>query len=228
MRYAAVVFDHFGTLTPETPRAVWRAHATRSAVPLGIPVDRWAAALDDSFGERATGALGTVEEQFRALARRCGVEPSEAQLAAACAERRAAQRTLFELRPEAGPVLRLLRSSGIRLGVLTDCTVELAEAWPELETSWLVDAVVMSCVTGVRKPDPAMYLAIASELGVPAEECLYVGDGGSRELDGAAKAGMTPVLLRTADWQLNHAYDRPTDWTGGVVTSLRDVPALVL
>ncbi len=51
---------------------------------------------------------------------------------------------------------------------------------------------------GCRKPDPRLYATVAARLGTPAEACWFVGDGGSREHQGALAAGMHPVLVTNA------------------------------
>ena len=56
---------------------------------------------------------------------------------------------------------------------------------------------VFSCTVGIRKPDPRLYRIAITKLRVEADRCLYVGDGGHDELGGAARAGMTAILLQT-------------------------------
>lgn len=69
---AAVVFDFFGTLTPVSPPELWADNAARLAQVLGVPAATLVQALDDSFPERISGALGDVRETLRNLAgRRC-------------------------------------------------------------------------------------------------------------------------------------------------------------
>lgn len=225
MGFSAVVFDFFGTLSPSTPAAVWDEHAARSAAPLGIAAARWRAALDASFPERAVGALGGLPETVLTLARRCGVEPSAEALDAAVAARLGAQRELFVLRPDAVPTLTRLRAMGLRLGVLSDCTPEFADAWPGLEVAPLVDAAVLSCLAGRRKPDPELFRSIAAELGVAPASCLYVGDGGGNELTGASAQGMTAVMLRAPDWTANAAHTREDTWPGPYFSALSDTVA---
>jgi putative hydrolase of the HAD superfamily len=43
------------------------------------------------------------------------------------------------------------------------------------------------------KPDPAIYRLCTDALGVTPEECLFVGDGGSHELEAARSLGMTAL-----------------------------------
>ena len=220
MPVAAVIFDFFGTLTPTTPEHVWDEHARRSAAPLGIAAAAWRQALDESFAERVTGALGDLSATLRELARRCGVQPSQAALADAAAARMRAQRELFAVRDDALAVLTQIKARGLRIGVLSDCTFELAECWPDLAVAGLVDARVLSCEAGRRKPDQTLFLMIASELGVAPADCVYVGDGGGHELSGAAECGMRAVMLRAQDWTANVANAREDDWQGPSVPSL--------
>jgi putative hydrolase of the HAD superfamily len=224
---AAVIFDFFGTLTPSTPTSVWDDHAARSAAPLGIPARAWRAVLDASFPERATGSLGDLTATFRTLARRVGVDPDEEALAAACAARMTAQRELFELRADAVSTLIALRGRGLRLGVLSDCTVELAETWPHLPLAGLVDARVLSCEEGRRKPNPELFRRIADRLSVAPPDCLYVGDGGGGELTGASGCGMRAFMLRAADWADNYAHAREDDWAGPVLLTMTDVLTII-
>jgi len=227
MPFAAVIFDFFGTLTPSTPDHIWHAHTARSAAPLGVDVAAWRQALNDSYGERATGVLGDLPATFRELARRNGIVPDDHALAAACAVRVAAQRELFVFRPDALAVLAEVRSRGHRVGVLSDCTIELAEAWSQLPVADLVDARVLSCEVGRRKPDPELFAMIASRLGVAPRQCLYIGDGGGRELTGASRCGMRAVMLRADDWAVNVAHGREDDWPGPSVPSLSAVLSLL-
>lgn len=228
VRARAVVFDFFGTLTLSTPVAAWDEHAARSARPLGIPGDRWRRALDESWGERATGALGALPETFRVLAARCGVDPGPDALAAAVAARRSCQRLLIRnLRPDAERVLLALRARAVPVGVLSDCSVELAEEWAELPIAVLVSTRVLSCEEGRRKPDPELFRTVARRLGVRPQECLYIGDGGGNELSGASAAGMTAYLLRDRDWDDNQVHDREESWPGPTLSSLLEVLPLL-
>ena len=55
------------------------------------------------------------------------------------------------------------------------------------------DVALISFEQGICKPDLNLYKKMTEELGVKSEECLYVGDGGSKELFAAREAGMHPV-----------------------------------
>jgi pyrophosphatase PpaX len=74
-------------------------------------------------------------------------------------------------------VLVRLREEGRRLGVVTAkrrATVELA--FRRVPVGHLFDTVVGGDETDRHKPDPAPLLLAAERLGVPPEDCAYVGD----------------------------------------------------
>ena len=68
------------------------------------------------------------------------------------------------------------------------------------------DQIVLSYEVNLQKPDVRIYQKAAGLLGVAAEECVFVGDGGSKELEGAKAAGMKAIQ---AKWYTNqHPYKR--------------------
>jgi len=217
---SAVVFDFFGTLTPDTPDEVWLDQASRVAAVIGVDGQTFRTVLHESFPERATGAMGDLPHTMQALAHRLGVQLTAERLKVTCRVRRRAQRELFALRQDALPVIHCLQAMGLKIGVLSDCTTELPEAWPELPVSAVVDAAVFSCIVGILKPDPRLFAQVSADLGVDPADCLYVGDGGGRELSGARAVGMRAVLLTTANRHSNPAYDREEDWDGPSIGSI--------
>jgi putative hydrolase of the HAD superfamily len=219
----AVVFDFYGTLTPFHAVA-WADHVARLAAALGVAPDALAAALDASYPERATGRLGDARQTLRTLAARLAAHPSEDELDEACRMRQGFQESLMRLRPEALPVIGQLRDRGLRIGLVSDCTSELPAAWPRLPLAPLVDAPVFSCVEGTRKPDPRLFRTVAERLGADPAGCLYVGDGGGRELTGSSAIGMHAVLLAGPDWHGSHrVYDREDGWRGARISSLTEL-----
>lgn len=68
------------------------------------------------------------------------------------------------------------------------------------------DAVCLSFDEGIQKPDPAMFERCIERLGVEADACLYVGDGGSNELEAAQRLGMQVVQ---AVWYLKEGINQP-------------------
>ncbi|MEQ4204614.1 HAD family hydrolase [Actinopolymorpha sp. B9G3] len=222
MGHSAVIFDFFGTLTESVTAAERRTGHAEVAAALGVPADDYAEALHRSWPDRARGRHGDLPSTMRWLAAACGVEVDDTSCAAACAVRRRTQRDYVRLRPDAEPVLRTLRERGIAVGLVSDCTLELPEVWNELPIADHVDAPVFSVQIGVKKPDPAIYLRACERLGVEPTDCVYVGDGDSNELVGAATVGMRPRRLLMPDHADAHVFD-PVTWTGDTIASLTAV-----
>ncbi|HEX4701518.1 MAG TPA: HAD family hydrolase [Pseudonocardiaceae bacterium] len=226
MNTRAVVFDYFGTLNPTIVMMVTDAERRAVGVALGVDPDELEAQWRATFVARSTGRTGDLTATLRTLATRAGGAPTDAGLAEAARIRAAAYRRSAQPRPDTVAVLEALRDKGLRLAVVSDCAMELVTIWPALPVADRVDATVFSALVGRRKPDPLMYRLACERLNVPPEDCLYVGDGGSGELTGAATAGMRPVLLADADWSTGHRYDQDT-WHGKAIHELNDVLGLV-
>ncbi len=96
--------------------------------------------------------------------------------------------------------------------------------WKSTPFAPLFDAAVFSCVVKLKKPDPQIYLRACADLRVVPADCLYVGDGSSRELSGAAAVGMHPVLIRAPHEQHPDTFRIDAeDWTSDVIARLSEV-----
>jgi putative hydrolase of the HAD superfamily len=183
--------------------------------------------LDRSFYDRARGGYGSAEETMRWLAEQVGVRPSPRAIRAALAARFAAMRADTTLRSDAVPTLRALRRRGLGTAVVSDCTHELPAFLPTMPVAGLVDVRAYSVEIGQCKPHHAIYLDACVRLGVPPSECLYVGDGGSRELSGAVEVGMTAVRLAAPDLSHHLVFNPEPDWAGPAVTALSELIRMV-
>lgn len=219
----AVVFDFYGTLTPSSPAEAWASNARLLASVLGVEAASLIRVLDETFPDRVSGALGDSRQTMHAIAGRLGVRLDASLLEQAIEVRRVAQEAMLELRSEALEVIAALRASGLRTGLVSDCTHELPAAWPRLAVSALIDAPVFSCVERTRKPDARLFRKVAADLGTDPASCVYVGDGGGKELTGASGVGMRAVLLAGTDWHEHPDPRRETGWTGERIGSLTDL-----
>jgi putative hydrolase of the HAD superfamily len=224
---AAVLFDLWGTLIPQTPRAVRDDVAREMAGDLGVDPAAFAAAYHDSYRERFTGATGTLEETVRALAELCGGAPPADAVSRAASRR--VELTRRHLRPHESTlrVLDELRHAGLALALVSDSSMEAPEVWPATALSSLITVTAFSCLLGVRKPDPAIYLHAVRGLSVEPGDCLYVGDGGGGELTGAAALGMQVLRIRMPDDGPSDRYDDDLAFAGPEIaglTELLDLP----
>jgi putative hydrolase of the HAD superfamily len=99
----------------------------------------------------------------------------------------------FSLYEDALPVLELLRSRGLKLGLVSNGQRDLDEfvAHHGLE----VDAAVGSLAHGRRKPDPSIFQAALERLGATPAETAMVGDSPADDVAGARALGMRALLL---------------------------------
>jgi putative hydrolase of the HAD superfamily len=220
----AVVFDFFGTLTTAVRRGPRHAVIARL---LGCDPDAFFAELDRTFYLRAAGRYGDPIDGLRRVAYAAGGRPRLAELAYAVASRIDAVHADTVLRPEAVPVLSTLRRRGTPVAVVSDCWYELPAFMPRLAISPFLEGCVYSVEVGHCKPHPAMYLEACRQLRFDPDECLYVGDGGSRELSGAGEVGMPAVRLAAPDLAGHLVFRGDSGWSGPVAESLTDVLAMV-
>ena len=226
-RVEAVVFDLFGTLVYEFPRADWDGWLETSAAILESDVDAFKAAWQATGIERQTGHLGDVEENLRTVAARAGAWPTDAQLTEVLDARAEMYRKWFVPRPGAEEVLAGLRADGYPLGLISMCAPDAPAMWRASTLGGAVDVEVFSCDVGLRKPDPEIYLLATERLGVAPQACLYVGDGSYRELSGAAAVGMRSVLIRDPQEEAEMLRPEVEEWEGATIDDLRRIPALL-
>jgi len=88
-----------------------------------------------------------------------------------------------------------LKSSGFRLGVLTNNVRELRHAWwPMLDFANIFDDVVDSHEVGMRKPSRAIYELALNRLGVEAHRTAFLDDAQSN-VDAASALGIHGILV---------------------------------
>ncbi|MDA8395661.1 MAG: HAD family hydrolase [Candidatus Dormibacteraeota bacterium] len=230
MPYRGVIFDLYGTLIDGWTSKEADLRARELGEALEAPLGPFLELMESTYTERATGRLGDVAPMLRALCLQVGHEPSDCALARA-AELRIAQfrEVLSRPRPEVPSLLATLRDRGVSVGLITDCSAETPRLWPELGWSRPVQSPLFSWVEGRRKPDPELYRKALALLGLDAEECLYVGDGGSQELTGAEAVGLAARrILYGNHLALEHMrYDPDQLWEGESITSFTEILPLV-
>jgi putative hydrolase of the HAD superfamily len=218
MDIRAVVFDLFGTLIDDSPPADYGRFLAETAVALETDPHRFEELWDAHDVARYTGP---IEACFQTICAELGV----ADYGPALALRLERLRGLLVPRPDAVSTLRELRNRGFRLGMISNASSELSGLWVESAFEPLFDAVLFSADERMMKPDRRLYARMAELLDVAPDECLFVGDGAYRELQGAAGAGMAPVLIRAPHDEWEH--EGTIGWDGPRISALSEVLALV-
>lgn len=206
-RRQALVLDFGGVVTRtlfETHRQTEKALGLASGAltwlgPFEPDTDTlWQAMQNGDLSEREYWATRTTE-----VARLVGAnwrEMSEFVRSARGADPQAV------IRPEALAAIAMTHSCGIRLGVLSN-ELDLfygAEFRNRLPFMTLFHAIVDATYTGILKPDPRAYQAIAADLDVALADCVFVDDQ-QRNVAGARDAGMQAVHFDVRQPQQSYA-----------------------
>lgn len=113
-----------------------------------------------------------------------------------------------QIDPRMYAMLEALKDRGLQLGLISNCTEEEVMGWKSSELATYFDSVIFSYDAAMAKPDTAIYQLGCSQLGVKPEEAVFVGDGGSNELEGAARAGMKPLHAFWYNTYIESAYPK--------------------
>ncbi|MBQ7942796.1 MAG: HAD-IA family hydrolase [Lachnospiraceae bacterium] len=200
----AVIFDMFETLITHYQSPLY--FGMQMAEDAGISEERFQALWRPTEADRSIGKM-TLEEVLEMILKENHCY-SEEILKKIVDKRIAAKEECFRhLHPEIIPMLTKLREEGILVGLISNCFSEEADVIRESVLFPYFDALYLSYEQGVQKPDKEIFIRCMNELGVKSEECLYVGDGGSHELEAARGLGMQAVQ---ACWYLQEGTTQPT------------------
>ena len=193
MRHRGILFDLFHTLTGRESQ--WAEWPTTSAL-LRIDRKAWNEALLARSRWRLAGEERDPVAIVRALTHLVDPSIGEDEIRAATKARiERFREALIRIPEENLDALRKLRDAGFRLGLVSNADVMEVAAWHESPLRGMFDVEAFSCHVGSVKPEPEIYCYGLGRLGLEARDCIFVGDGGSRELEGAKAVGMRTVLV---------------------------------
>ena len=187
-RPTALLFDLYHTLVDLDSLPGWGSKERANA--LGLPYDLFVARWHHYEPARLRSL--SVEDVLVKICEETGGDASGIPLVL---ERylELHRTLLMKPDPEVTTALETLRADGFPLGLVTNCVPEEATLLEEGPFNRLFDCVVASCRVGLLKPEEEIYRAACSALSVSPESCWFIGDGGSDELTGARRLGMTTV-----------------------------------
>jgi len=207
----AVVFDLWNTIAV-WPEERWAETRPQVAGHLGLTVEEFEARwYGDVAHLRETGPIAPVLELF-------DVSPEAAEQVVSL--RRAVTREGLVPVPGAVETISALRERGLKTGLITVCSEDVAQLWQETEFHGLFDAEVFSATCGLRKPDPRIYRLALEQLDVEPEEAVFVGDGANDELAGAERVGLRAIGVDSPTGELG-------DWNGPRITALPQLLSLL-
>lgn len=225
MSYRAVIFDLFGTLVPPFPNALFEETLQAMAQAVAVEYTDFRRIWNqETWHGRATGEFATIAANVQYICTALGAAPTLEQLAEAAHIRHEFTRGRLHPRAEAIETLQHLRTLGLQQALVSDCSAEVPELWAATPFTALIDVPIFSCTARLKKPDPRIYHLACQGLGVEPKACLYVGDGASQELSGAAQVGMEAVLIAPPDEIVaDPAKSESSTWPGKRIQSLTEL-----
>lgn len=199
----AVIFDMFETLITHFKSPLY--FGKQIAEDMGIPEGKFREIWDPTDYDRTIGKM-TLEEVFEQILRASDKYSPELVKRLADKRTKAKVECFHHLHEEILPMFEQLKKQGYKVGLISNCYFEEAEVIRNSVLWQYFDVACLSCEMGVAKPEKEIFCRCVTELGVTYEECLYMGDGGSQELETAEGLGMKPVQ---AVWYLQQGSKQP-------------------
>ena len=200
----AVIFDMYETLITLFDSSLY--FGTQMAADAGIAEEKFQKIWRAEEKNRTIGKV-TLEELLEKILRENNCF-SEEKMNTILKKRIHCKEEAFEhLHIEIIPMLKALKEKGILIGLISNCFSEEAMVIKKSVLYPFFDAACLSFDEGLQKPDLAIFERCIEKLGVKADECLYVGDGGSYELEAARALGMQAVQ---AVWYLKEGTNQPS------------------
>ena len=143
-------------------------------------------------------AQGVIEEveypgEVRSLLGEFGIEPSDEELLHFLEAEHAAWAPARQLAATTHALLEALRERGLKLGLVSNAIDPpdlLHRDLEQLGVGQRLDVAVFSSEIGRRKPNPVIFEAALSRLGVAPDRALMVGDSVANDIVGARALGM--------------------------------------
>ena len=183
----AILFDLDDTLFDRT--AALRRWATSQLGDVDAEAFAWIGELDQRGRRpRLHFAAGMIE--------RFGVQRTVAELATAFPGELA---THVEPEPGVRPAIERLAVEA-RVAIVTNGGAAQRDKLARAGLAHVIRDVFVSGELGVAKPAPAIFERALAWAGVPASECIFVGDDPILDLEPAAALGMATAWIPRAPW----------------------------
>ncbi|MHB8648015.1 MAG: HAD family hydrolase [Thermomicrobiales bacterium] len=238
-----IIFDLMGTLatftgTRQELHAAWE-HGTHAlyghlrATGVAIAPDDFARALQATFEADLADNGGnprelSVESVMTRVLDGFGYHLTPEASAAAQRAYFMPELDSWQILPGALEAVEALNAEGFRLAVVSNAPSHLfvEEAVAKIGLRPFFSPVMSSALAGARKPDPALFLSIATAWELDPATIVVIGDGLRSDIEGAHAAGMRGVLVHGAANPENSTYDG-TAVPDATLDAIADTPALI-
>jgi putative hydrolase of the HAD superfamily len=222
MKFKAVIFDLFGTLVDDFASSVGQTHMEFVGA-LDVPPEPFMRLWRETTDMRVSGAFQTVEGSIEYVCNSLAAPVSAEQLRRAVEIRLQLIRQTLRPKSDALETLATLKQQGYKIGLLSNCSIEIPLLWPETAFAELFDSLIFSSWERLKKPDAAIYHLACERLGVAPDQCLYIADGENYELAAAAKVGLRTALVRNPEQDVSRELHREArEWQGDAIAGLAE------
>lgn len=184
----AICFDAFGTLVEITDKR----RPFQAMLSEGPKARRATDALISPLG-------------LRDIARELAIEIGEARLLELERDLAAECRSI-QLRPGIETIWASLRRAGLRIGICSNLALPYAKPLLAVVPG-IPDALVLSFEVGLVKPQREIFHLVCEQLGLSAEQIMFVGDTPEADVLGPKTVGMHAMTISSFQAALEHGSD---------------------
>lgn len=218
-----IIFDLFDTLI-YLDLPIYDKNREEMANILGVSKRRFEEVWRKYLNDRCSGAIPNVRKMMEILVAELGVEHSDSLLDRLEFLEKSGLVSSVRTYSDVESIIERLKRAGLKLVILSNASENASNALDVLPWCDKFDQIILSCREGMLKPDPAFYHLARERAGLRQDECIFVGDGGSMELDGARDAGLTAVKIVQSGQDPN--YER-TEFCHYKIGSVSELPELI-
>lgn len=224
MKYQAVIFDLFGTLVDEYDTLEYASALRETSSILKLRHEDFQKLWHETSWRRNAGGFENIEENLQYICRELNEPVKQFDIKLAKMVRYDFLSPLLTPRLYTVETLSMLKKAGYKLGLISNCSIDIPDIWPRTPLAPFFDVTVFSCNCGLMKPDPAIYRPATGKLGVKPEDCLFVDDNADN-LAAAASLGMKAVLIEDPGEKdpYRPKEQQPKEWTGLKIKDLLEV-----
>lgn len=192
----AVIFDMFETLITHYRTPLY--FSKEMAKDMNLAIEVFQPLWRESEQERTLGNK-TLKEVLEEIGKQhhIDLENVERVIQKRIKSKEECFKTMHE---EIIPLFKKLKQQGIKIGLISNCFDEEAMVIRKSILFPYFDKICLSCEEHVAKPDKEIFHRCVEALDVAYHECMYIGDGGSFELETAQSLGMKTYQ---ATWYFN-------------------------
>ncbi len=176
---------------------------------LGLDFSEFKRAWSGRQHKRMTGELTNFVEVIKDILNERNIQFNNEAIDLLYRERLKEKALPFlHIRSDIQELLQYLRDQHLKIGLISNCTEEEVRGWHDSKLAMYFDQVTFSYEAGVAKPDERIYKVACDKLGVHPNESIFIGDGGSDELQGAFHVGMVPFHARWFNSTIDSPYNK--------------------